>query len=561
MSIPRIPGFTDASKSLADEWARPGGDFIEELWPQGLLHAIDRYPSDWIVVEQYDGSTGGGSTGVSSFLTTKTGWEKACQSHGWSARYLGDYVVEGDPGCDNDGLFGDDDGVSVEYLVSVRNGRTIYPIEVQFAYPFLWFWNADRTGNNWSYLDLAGNEHPLIRTTVNGAAYQVEVRALEFRRYLERRQRVAVIQYDHIIFADSPPFSSESFVHASEWAAFVWTPSHQQIGSNKDSFSRLLGKRLVDAVSSGPNPAMLDWDNPEGEKYPEFIYGLDAKTGKSEVFTSDPDALANYFGKNPESPHYLTPIYFNPKVLNRYRDEPSKYQMTSTRLSCLVIWGISLGESTSGLVEVYLGDLGRDLPWQEWPHWKAHNVLPGGKMAEDRYRRDFLAQWAGEPTTLDEMRSSLQALRETSVQVLGWPLIRELDGSNLVELMSFRLPTTTEERELVIPVLTLAKAFVDAINEKELRSFVGVTDTSQRSLALLEKFVSDLGGDVSIVQPFRTLYRLRSSGGLAHWGGSDVSKTLDKLGLLGMPPADVIAFLAAGLRKSCLEIGRLLKGR
>ncbi|WP_172406930.1 hypothetical protein, partial [Clavibacter michiganensis] len=93
---------------------------------------------------------------------------------------------------------------------------------------------------------------------------------------------------------------------------------------------------------------------------------------------------------------------------------------------------------------------------------------------------------------------------ETSVQVLGWPLIRELDGSNLVELMSFRLPTTTEERELVIPVLTLAKAFVDAINEKELRSFVGVTDTSQRSLALLEKFVSDLGGDVSIVQPFRT---------------------------------------------------------
>ncbi|WP_434157347.1 hypothetical protein [Clavibacter michiganensis] len=162
MSIPRIPGFTDASKSLADEWARPGGDFIEELWPQGLLHAIDRYPSDWIVVEQYDGSTGGGSTGVSSFLTTKTGWEKACQSHGWSARYLGDYVVEGDPGRDNDGLFGDDDGVSVEYLVSVRNGRTIYPIEVQFAYPFLWFWNADRTGNNWSYLDLAGNEHPLI---------------------------------------------------------------------------------------------------------------------------------------------------------------------------------------------------------------------------------------------------------------------------------------------------------------------------------------------------------------------------------------------------------------
>ncbi len=563
MSMPNVPGFTNRPESLADDWQKPSGEFDAELWPADLLQSMARYPAEWIVVEQYDGSTGSGSTSISTFLTTMMGWEQASQSHSWSARYLGDYLFDEDPERDVDGLYEDlrdePESAEAQFLVAVRHNHRLYPITVDLSYPLQWFWDALRNGNNWSYLDLAGNEHPLVRTTVTGESYQVEIRALELRRYLERRGLVAVVQYDHVTYADSAAFRSFSEEFANSWASFVWAPAHERIGPGRNSFSRLLGKRVVTGATSGPNPMSLDWDNPAGKEYPQFVYAVDVQSGKQRSFTSDPDSLANYFGKNPDAPHYLTPVYFDARVLNRYRDEPSKYEVTSTRLSCLGLWGISIGESTTGLIEVYLGDLGRDLPWQEWPHWKTHNVVPSGRMAEDRFRRDFLAQWAGAPTSLEAMRDSLSELREASQRVLGWPLIRELDGSNLLEFNSLRLPTTNEARELLIPVLTLAKAFVDAVDERALRAHLELHDTSERSLSLLEKLVASLGGDIELVKPFRTLYKLRSSGGLAHWGGSEVAKTIEKLGLAGMTPSEVVEFLATGLDKSCRAMTLLLE--
>lgn len=429
---------------------------------------------------------------------------------------------------------------------------------MDISLPFLWFWDAIREGNNWLYLDSAGIEHPLVRSTIAGDSYQVEVRALELRRYLARRGLVAVVQHDHVTYANSTAFQSANHVFKNSWASFIWTPAHSTIGDGFSSFSRLLGKHVVVGIDNGPRPPALDYGKPEDVEHPQFVYGVDPTTGATLQYTSDPDALANYFGANPDAPHYLTPVYFDPRVLNRYRDEPSKYEIGSTRLSCLGLWSISVGYSTTGLVEVYLGDLGRDLPWQEWSHWKTHNVLPGGQMNEDRFRRDFLAQWAGEPTTLEQMRESLSNLREASAAQLGFELVRELDGPDLLEFERLQLPTTAEQRELLLPVLTLAKAFVDAIDERALRTYLGA-ERGERSLVLLEKLAVRLGGEPAIVQPFRSLYRLRSSGGLAHWGGSEVASVVERLGFAGLTPAEVVEALARGLHQACSALAHLLR--
>jgi hypothetical protein len=62
-------------------------------------------------------------------------------------------------------------------------------------------------------------------------------------------------------------------------------------------------------------------------------------TGKPVRHTCDPDKLANYFGKNPEAPHYLTPVFFRAEVLEKYYADPGKYSVEDGSLRCGRLWG------------------------------------------------------------------------------------------------------------------------------------------------------------------------------------------------------------------------------
>jgi hypothetical protein len=53
------------------------------------------------------------------------------------------------------------------------------------------------------------------------------------------------------------------------------------------------------------------------DQYETFIVGTDDE-GESVIHTCDPDTLANYFGKNPAAPHYLTPVSFERRVFDKY---------------------------------------------------------------------------------------------------------------------------------------------------------------------------------------------------------------------------------------------------
>lgn len=46
--------------------------------------------------------------------------------------------------------------------------------------------------------------------------------------------------------------------------------------------------------------------------------------GQLHRFNCNPNALADYFGGNPDAPHYLTPVFFRREVLQRYFEHPEK---------------------------------------------------------------------------------------------------------------------------------------------------------------------------------------------------------------------------------------------
>jgi hypothetical protein len=293
-------------------------------------------------------------------------------------------------------------------------------------------------------------------------------------------------------------------------------------------------------------------------QYPEFVIGIDPATGQAIRHTCDPDQLGTYFDKDGSRLHYLTPVYFSPNVLGRYISEPTKYSVTRNRLTCLDLWGLDIGRSTTGHVEVYLGDLGRDLPEDEWPHWLAHNALPSGSMAEDRFRRDFLNQWASSPDPVSKLHRAHQAVDDASEELLGARLWKRLDEQTRTQYEHLHGPVGSDPMALESPILTLCKALVDAIDVKVLRKYLDEKDTQLGSLQLLERVVEQLGGDKAmLVGPLRGLYSLRSGGGIAHLSGSDRQKLLAKLQLVSLSPPEIFEEMCGRLTISLERLRQL----
>lgn len=540
-----FPG-TPSRPSDLDEWAEPLDFEHAELRPL-VMASIEQYPTSWLVVEQYV-HRNHDSDGVSTVLITSSARAAAFEERSWSGTYLGEFGLENGDQVEL-GLTAEMGDGQAEFFCQVQKNHGVRPPTVEIAYPFLWFWDAIRDGNNWFYLDRAGREQQLIRTTLNEADYTVEVRALEFRRYLQQRELLGLIQRDHVRWANVAKFDPVDLAYTSEWCSLAFYARHGKPIPGQNAHSRLLGQNIVTGIRGRPMPAWLDHGD---ERYGEFIIGVEPETGRPMSHTSDPDLLANYFGKNPGAPHYLTSVHFDQKVLDRYLDEPDRYVVSSTRLAAVDMWSVSIGRTSTGDVEIYLGDLGRDLPWQEHPHWRAHNVVPRGDMNQDRYKRDFLGQWAGDMDPLEVLRNSLASANAAAERAWGRPLFRPLGADEAQEFERLHPPVHDGTRALVQPILLLTKALVDAINVKLIKEVAGTSES--RSVMLLGELVTHLGGDASITDPIRDLNRLRSSGGVAHLANESRAKLLASIGLDGLNPGETISTLATRLSVSLSAI-------
>ncbi|WP_257144823.1 hypothetical protein, partial [Bacillus cereus] len=121
------------------------------------------------------------------------------------------------------------------------------------------------------------------------------------------------------------------------------------------------------------------WPFDNSKEYVNFTVGINGD-GKEVEFTSNPDQLANYFGANPEAPHYLTPIYFSKEVLAKYYLKPELYEVNDGHIRCQGLWMLHIDNLNKGdYVSAYLGDLGK-LPYKEQVYWKSFNIVSDGLL-------------------------------------------------------------------------------------------------------------------------------------------------------------------------------------
>lgn len=271
------------------------------------------------------------------------------------------------------------------------------------------------------------------------------------------------------------------------------------------------GIQLADIAISKEKLAQSLWTpfNDDERQYASFI----AHDWRNEVIkelSCDPNMLANYFTKQEGLPFQVTPAFFRPEVLTKYKADTEKYTVESNSISCRGTWYMKgYDVNDAGQIHVYLCDLG-DLPYKEQLHWKSFNEPPKAPLSESVVRRDFGGQWSTEYNALQALKKQCRELQESKAP---WWTIRD---PSLLRKLNY--PLTDSRDEWANEFLYLDQLLVESLNERWLRGKakeLGRTKVdSLRALKLVEEcligFEFDAGRARDVMSPLHTVHNLRS---------------------------------------------------
>ena len=316
---------------------------------------------------------------------------------------------------------------------------------------------------------------------------------------------------------------SENFVQ-EDLIYSIW--GDEMLGSNY-VYSTLMGKKII-------KPKPIDtcgyWPYEIEKEYLDFIIGTD-EFGENKMYTSDPNKLANYFGANPKSPHYLTPVFFRKEVLQKYMSHPDIYNIEDGYLRCGGLWGLRMDNHHKDYVVVYLGDLGRDLPRDEQPHWKNYNVVSDKGISNVKFKRDFLGCFADAEISDLKFKADFLKFQKQWHNRFGWDLFLPLTSDDEYNFEKIHIPIVNTQDEFDHLVLSLVKTIIDSINEKEINKLLKDTLDKKNgqelkgSISKLERWFEEknLPEYITHIEFLRNLQNLRSSG-TGHRKGSNYDK-------------------------------------
>ena len=280
----------------------------------------------------------------------------------------------------------------------------------------------------------------------------------------------------------------------------------------------LMGKKLILGLKDF-KPRLFDRDE---KKFVDFIIGVD-DDGKEIVHTSEEDKLANYFGKNPGSPQFVTPVLFKKDVLIKYYAQPEKYSVEDGYLRCGGMWGLRMDNDHSDFIMAFLGDLGH-LSYNEQLHWRSFNLATKGRMSHTAWSRGFEAQFTDPEKSDLYFKQKYSIFQEAWEKKFDWKFFKPLGKDDEHYLKTLRVPLTNEQKEFDEQVLSLAKVFIDSLNEQELGKNLTIPKENPKGLDKLEAFLLEKGMRVDkMIEFLRNLQTLRSTS-VAHRKGDNYEK-------------------------------------
>jgi hypothetical protein len=246
----------------------------------------------------------------------------------------------------------------------------------------------------------------------------------------------------------------------------------------------------------------------ETKQYASFI-AFDWRHQVVREISCAPGETANYFVES-DLPFEVTPAFFRPEVLSKYKADSDKYQLEDRSISCRSTWHLQTYDvNEAGQVHTYLVYL-RNLPYSEQLHWKAYNEAPKGSISQRAFKTDFKGDWDLEYDPLSSLKNF--ALELTHRQVPWWSIRSE----NLARKVHY--PVTTSADEWSSEIMQLEHLLVESFEAKWLKataeSLGRTPDKKFGSLKLVEECLIALGYEAdrahNTVAPLFETHELRS---------------------------------------------------
>ena len=270
-------------------------------------------------------------------------------------------------------------------------------------------------------------------------------------------------------------------------------------------------------------------------------------------------------------------VYFDPRVLKRYYDEPSKYTVRFGSpgygsVSDIHGWKMAIGTTDEGLVFCWLGDIAKSfMPPGDVAHWHAHNVPPRGTPAKAFVR----AQLHGEFDTEADLVTKLVLCRDQFKKTMSKKSVtvyRPYAGPHCHLEKLLRKPLLNEFPEFRECIINLTTIFVEYLDSESLRQSLPVELTKDEkgnslpSISLLANILKECGGageEVTkpLVDALRLVQKVRSKSGAAHsFSDRSFTEVLEKLGFSGTSTAAELFLavaepLATAMERLCVSLG------
>ncbi len=389
-------------------------------------------------------------------------------------------------------------------------------------------WRPDRKA--YSKIDKQGDWFDLICVTVPKFDEVDGITLVSFQRdaldqYLAICDMVIVQMFDFTLY--HKPFGTNSSWDNSERSPLQQS---EQILFRQQTGTGIIGTRGVQIIPPKLTRRAaeqrirdsISW--PEPNEFVEFII-WDIRHGGVRSVSSDPASTTTYFDmQDNDLPLEMSPAFFRPDVLSKYRADQDKYRMTDNYVSCRNAWDLRYRVNDANQISAYICDL-RNLPINEQLHWKSSNEEPKAGLSQNTITTDFRGEWLSKDEPLPALKHILRTWHGR--QTPWWKLV---DQSALDRIT---VPVSESRDEWQDSILILCATIVDGFEVKHLRKEIkargGDAQDSLRSLGLLRL----LTGKSENAQPDKTLLalhelqRLRSKGGKTHavsQGGSSLAQ-------------------------------------
>jgi hypothetical protein len=284
---------------------------------------------------------------------------------------------------------------------------------------------------------------------------------------------------------------------------------HYRVCVEKGNGSYSRGFQVVRSNETKGTVYKRIWSSDEEKKeYASFI-AYDWKNKVIGEISCDPKCLSNYFTKS-DKPFEITPAFFRPDVLLKYKKDPEKYLLEDRSITARNSWYLKTYDiNAAGQVHAYLIYL-RDLPYEEQVYWKSFNEAPKAPISKRAYTTDFQGQVYDEYDPLSSLR---YALREFNAKNVPWWKLR---SEQVIEQVHY--PVTKSSEEWADELMALDKLLVEGFEEKWLRNKATELGRSPnaklRSLKLVEECLVGFGFDEErarqITAPLHDTHNYRS---------------------------------------------------